>query len=279
MGEIVIAFAASTVKARYVVSGSIPILKNDLVNICNDLLTLETFQATASDQAGKFTKILLAGATTGASSLVSGGALSELAATPATNIPLHHLDISSLAATGATNRGRWKQLLLAETAAFPNTNIQLRDISSTAFLHTSTDGHFKQFSLGSDQTSSSTLGGLPFTNIGIRNLKGATVRLNTTFQTTGSITDLNTTPRMFVLGNITSAVSSGSARYHMMAVFLLSVAGTVGVAVDYMYGMGGSTTGSSAASNYLPMVLVKTSGADGATQLTFECRVVELGEV
>lgn len=273
------AYAASTVKVRYIVSGSIPILKNDFINICNDLIALQTFQATATDQVGKFTKILLAGASAGASSLTSGGAVSEIAVTPATNIPLHHLDVSSLAATNVTNRGRWKQLLLAETAAFPNTNIQLRDISTTDFIHTSTDGHWKKLSLGSDQTSSSTLGGLPFTNIGIRNLKGATVRLNTTFQTSGSITDLNTTPRMFVLGNITSAVSSGSARYHMMAVFLTTVAGTVGVSTDYMYAMGGSTTSSSAATNYLPMVLIKTSGADGATQLTFECRVIELSEI
>lgn len=273
------AFAASTVRTRYINSGSIPILKTDFINVCNDLIAIETFMATASDQVGKFTKLVLAGASTGASSLLSGGAVTEIATTPATNIPLHHLDISSLAATGATNRGRWKQLLLAETAAFPNTNIQLRDISSTAFLHTSTDGHFKQFSLGSEQTSSSTLGGLPFTNIGVRNLKGATVRLNNSIQTSGSLVSLNTTPKLFVLGTITSPVSSGSARYHLMSVFLTAVAGTVGVAVDYMYSMGGSVTGSSAATNYLPMVLIKTSGADAATQITFECRVIEISEI
>src|ERR1044072_4159185 len=101
-------FAASTVKSRYTSSGNIPILKSDYTNICNDLINIETFMATGSDQVGKFTKIILAAASTGSSSLISGGAISELGTGIATNIPLHHLDIASLAATGSTNRGRWK---------------------------------------------------------------------------------------------------------------------------------------------------------------------------
>lgn len=250
------------------------------MNICNDLLTLETFQATASDQAGKFTKILLAGATTGASSLVSGGALSELVATPATNIPLHHLDISSLAATGATNRGRWKQLLLAETTGFPNTNIQLRDISSTAFLHTSTDGHWKNISLGTERVGTTSALGLPNTNIGILNLKGAVFLLTSnSFQPIIDGVAANSSPQVVVLANITAPTSNGTFKYHLMSLFLRGVAGTVGVSTFYMYGMGGFSTSSTAATNYSPMLVIKTSGADGATQWEFQCRVIEIAEV
>ena len=282
-------FTANTVKTRYTAAGSIPILKNDLVNICNDLIQLETFGATASDQVGKWSKLILAAASTGASSLLSGGAVSEISVTPATNIPLHHLDVGSLAATGSTNRGRWKAIILAETtgvqiqlataSAFPNTNLQIRDLSNSTFLETSTDGHWKALSLGFNQVSSSNIGGLPFTNIGIRNLNGAVVRLNTTFQTSGSMVDTNTTPRMIAMGNISSATSAGSSRYHLMSVFLSAVSGTSGVSVDYMYGMGGTVTGSAAATAYFPMVLIKCSGADGVTQISFQVRVIEIGEI
>jgi hypothetical protein len=271
-------FAASTVKTRYIAAGSIPVLKSDWTNICSDLVALETYAATSSDQAGKFTKILLAGASTGASSLLSGGGVSEVTVTPATNIPLHHLDVGSKAATGTGNRGCWNSLSLAEVTATPATNISIRHLGSTSWLETTTDGHWKSISLGTARTVFGSGG--PFTNIGLLNLRGATALVRGNVNTSNSLAPSTSYSYLTQLGSAVSSTASGAyPHFFMTAWYTGLVSGTAPGALIYMYGMGGFSAAGGAVNGYQPLITLATQTASSSTVLGFQVEVLQVSEI
>lgn len=268
------AFNASTVRTRYIAAGSIAILKGDFTKLCDDMISIETYMATATDQVGKFSRILLARASTGASSATSGGAVSEV-------------------------------------GAYPGTNIALRDLWSTAWLETSTDGHWKALSLATSRVGATTATGLPNTNIGILNLKGASIlasspvvsthkfNAESAFQVTivaagtYAVTRANSGIHAYnsVAALVTGvAISPGVFKYFLSSVYISGSTSTTQQSLVYSIGNGGnwvqSAPSASTAQSNWDLCIAGSSTSTNATDnggtgstVTMQIRWINIDEV
>lgn len=179
------AFNATTILNRYNVAGFVSVLKSDFTKLAADLITLETFAATASTNAGKWSKLLLAEVvvtpatniqlkhinTGGYASSVDNGKWTRLllssdsAVTPATNIGLQHLNTNGFGSSSIA--GAWRSIFLSsDVAVTPATNIQLFHINTNGYASTTENGKWEKLLL--DKSIS------PGTNIGISDLKATT---------------------------------------------------------------------------------------------------------